>query len=392
MKKHKFELHMKISSLILTGMMVSVCTFGAGYFLDNSLQNTILNNYTTQQTDIVEREIRHIKEAYEKNKKIDLDATIVSYLQEESNSVNNYWYVYTQDQVLFERDAMQTALLEDKGLDALLQEYHDKGGLDVYLIESLFKGDKSNVVASKASNGDLELLSAQRFELNGKEYVVGNAVNQAMLLKTNSYPIMRIAVFASLAVLDLLIWILLICLIRMMLRNRQSKQEEEVQHYKTEITRMEQELVERRKQVKNDQILDPLRLFYNREYFYTLLLNMTRQNLKALGLIVLETSALHDFIQVHGLDGEQLIFQDLKTVIASNIKVEHVVSRVQSNRIVIVVLNDNYRLMSEDCNSLENAIQQLQLPVSIQVYSIIQMTKESPMDMYKRADHIISMN
>ena len=65
---------------------------------------------------------------------------------------------------------------------------------------------------------------------------------------------------------------------------------------------------------------------------------------------------------------------------------------MRDNRIVITIISDDYRQMSDECNALEQEIKALQLPVKATIYSIIQMPNANAMDMYQRIDQIISIH
>ena len=137
--------------------------------------------------------------------------------------------------------------------------------------------------------------------------------------------------------------------------------------------------------------MDPLALFYNREYFYTLLLNMKRQNLKSIGMIVIELNSLHPYIDAYGLDFEQDTLSQIKECLERCVLQECIIARVRENRIVITIISDDYRKMSEECNALDKALSALALTIGFKIYSIIQMPTESAMDMYQRIDQIISI-
>ena len=137
--------------------------------------------------------------------------------------------------------------------------------------------------------------------------------------------------------------------------------------------------------------MDVLSLFYNREYFYTLLLNMKRQNLKSLGMIVIELEDFHDYLDRYGMGFEQDALSQVRDCLKACLMQDSIIARVKENRIVITVVSNDYKAMFEECNMLEQSLQGLSLPIGIKVYSVTQMPNENAMEMYRRVNKIISV-
>ena len=98
--------------LILGG----ICT----YILDQEVSESLVKTYALQQYDSVERIVSHMKEVYESKQPKDIDESFTSYIQEEKSSANAYWFLYTEDKILFEKDAMQTKLRDGTKLSDLI--------------------------------------------------------------------------------------------------------------------------------------------------------------------------------------------------------------------------------------------------------------------------------
>ena len=109
-------------------------------------------------------------------------------------------------------------------------------------------------------------------------------------------------------------------------------------------------------------------------------------------MIVIELGSMHSYIDKYGLDFEQEVLTSLRDCLEYSIQEECITARVRDNRIVITIISDDYRQMSDECNALEQEIKALQLPVKATIYSIIQMPNENAMDMYQRIDQIISIH
>lgn len=391
-KKRKFSYHLQTIVLFCTSLLILCGLAFMAYYIDSKMVETITSTYMIQQQTMIEQESRHLKEVYEKNKDGDVDTLFSSYIQEEQHSDTGYWFLYTPQRILFEKDAMQTTMLEGKTLEVLVKEWVASEGVNATQANALFHGKTNSLVLSKSQQAALEIVTANRFEVGEHVYVIGSAIQQQDVLTMARYPSLRWFLYLTICVFGLLILLYTIWLWRNLREvKRQVKlADEQLHEHNSEKTRMEQELRERRRQVKDFQLMDSLSLFYNREYFYTLLLNMTRQNLKSLGMIVVEISSTHQLILKNGLECEQQILTQVKEAIVTSLRDENVIARVRDNRIVITVLNDDYHIMSDDCAKLESAIKLLHLSLSIKVYSVIQMPNESAMDMYQRIDRIIS--
>lgn len=392
MKKKKINYHLQIMILICTSLLILCGLAGMAYYIDHKMMDTITTSYMVQQQMMIDQESRHLKEVYERNKEADIDALFTSYVQEEQHGDALYWFLYTPDKILFEKDAMQTTMLEGKSLEALVKEWIASEGVNASQATALFHGKTNSQVLSKAKQAELEIITASRFEVGEHVYILGSSALQKDVFQQAKYPALRFVWYLLIAVLGFVVAVYSLWLWRSLkeARRQQTIAADQLHEHNSELTRMEQELRERRRQVKDFQLMDPLSLFYNREYFYTLLLNMTRQNLKSLGMIVVELSSTHQLILKNGLECEQQLLSQIKDVIQNALRDENVIARVRDNRIVITVLNDDYHIMSDDCANLEGAIKQLHLPLTIKVYSVIQMPNESAMDMYQRIDRIIS--
>lgn len=393
MKKRTLSIQLKI--IVVWIFCLSLLGLGgfSAFLFDQKMADSILTTYAIQQNEAVDRVVRHMKEAAAQKADASKDELFGAYIQEEPSNAGAYWFLYTKDHIVFERDAMQTAMQEGKTLEQLIKEWTKKGGKQLTQVDALFQGKLHHTMFSKDESGELESVSAAIMSMNDVTYIVGSSATTSSILQLASYPFKRILLYLGAGVIGLIICIYTITIHKQLKGKKQIQEaaEEMKRIHNTELTRMDQELRERRKQVKEYQLMDPLSLFYNREYFYTLLLNMKRQNLKSLGMIVVELGNLHRYIDRYGLEFEQDTLFRIKECLQSCIKDESVIARVRENRIVITIISDDYRLMSEECNSLEQAIKTLRLQVPVTVYSMIQMPNESAMDMYQRVDQIISI-
>lgn len=393
MKKRTLSIQLKI--IVVWIFCLSLLGLGgfSAFLFDQRMADSILTTYAIQQNEAVDRVVRHMKEAAAQKADASKDELFGAYIQEEPSNAGAYWFLYTKDHIVFERDAMQTAMQEGKTLEQLIKEWTKKGGKQLTQVDALFQGKLHHTMFSKDESGELESVSAAIMSMNDVTYIVGSSATTSSILQLASYPFKRILLYLGAGVIGLIICIYTITIHKQLKGKKQIQEaaEEMKRIHNTELTRMDQELRERRKQVKEYQLMDPLSLFYNREYFYTLLLNMKRQNLKSLGMIVVELGNLHRYIDRYGLEFEQDTLFRIKECLQSCIKDESVIARVRENRIVITIISDDYRLMSEECNSLEQAIKTLRLQVPVTVYSMIQMPNESAMDMYQRVDQIISI-
>lgn len=392
MKKRKLSIHVKILLLLCTSIALLVLDGFAVYKIDQMMQQRILKTHAYLQGEAAERMSHHMREAVDNNKGKDVDRIFVSYIQEQNSNADTYWFLYRKDKILFERDAMQTAMQDGKDLNHLIEEWRNKGG-DVAQAYSLFNGEAKHAYLTKSAKDPLESVSVATMQLSGNLYIIGNATTTSSILKNVNYQSIRLLLMIMGGILAVIIIAFAVLLVHMMKKYQRMKMyKEELQHtYRAELTRLNQELRERRRQAKDEQLMDPLALFYNREYFYTLLLNMKRQNLKSIGMIVIELNSLHPYIDAYGLDFEQDTLSQIKECLERCVLQECIIARVRENRIVITIISDDYRKMSEECNALEKALSALALMISFKIYSIIQMPNESAMDMYQRIDQIISI-
>lgn len=394
MKRKRLSLHMKV--VLLWGIALCalcLCVLGV-YLIDQKARESMLATYVNQQDEAVERVVHHMRNAYERDTAMQKSANTMftSYIQEEPSSNGAYWFLYTQERILFERDAMQTALQDGKDLNILVAQWQSKGGKRLDHVMSLFQGQTRHMFFSKEEGAELESVSAMRLQIADGTYIVGNAIPLSQIYAIGTYGSYRNLIAGATAIVALIILIFALMMHRTMLENYQciTHQEEIMHNYHAQMTRMDEEVKKHRRQVKDYQLMDSLGLFYNRDYFYTLLLNMKRQNLKQLGMITVELENLHGFIDRYGLEYEQDVLVLVKDCLERCIVEESIVARVKDNRIVVTIISDDFRRMSEECNTLEKALRACNLGIPLKVYSMIQMQNESAMDMYERVDRVIS--
>lgn len=392
MKKRKLSIHVKILLLLCTGIaLLALDVFGV-YQIDQMMQERILSTYAAMQNEAAQRMSYQLRDALKHSSDKDSERLFVAYIQEQKSDADTYWFLYRKDKILFERDAMQTAMQDGKDLNRLIEEWRNRGG-DVTNANALFNGELKHTYLTKEAKGALESVSAVTMQYAGNTYIIGSSTTTTSVLKDVNYQSIQLLLLIAGGILAVVIIAFAVQLVHMMKKYQRMKMyKEELQHtYRAELTRLNQELRERRRQAKDEQLMDPLALFYNREYFYTLLLNMKRQNLKSIGMIVIELNSLHPYIDAYGLDFEQDTLSQIKECLERCVLQECIIARVKENRIVITIISDDYRKMSEECNALEKALSALALTIGFKIYSIIQMPTESAMDMYQRIDQIISI-
>ena len=370
MKKRKLSIHVKILLLLCTSIgLLGLDGFGV-YQIDQMMQQRIIDTYAALQDEAAQRLSHHMREAFEQNKAADknADAVFVAYIQEQKSSADTYWFLYRKDKILFERDAMQTAMQDGKDLNRLIEEWRNKGG-NLQQANTLFGSEQAHGYITKEAGGALESISTTTMQINGTLYIIGSSATTASVLRNVGYQNVRLLLMIAGGILAALIIAFAVMLVHMLKKYQRMKMyKEEIQHtYRAELTRLNQELKERRRQAKDEQLMDPLGLFYNREYFYTLLLNMKRQNLKSIGMIVIELNSLHPYIDAYGLDFEQETLSQIKECLERCVLQECIIARVRENRIVITIISDDYRKMSEECNALDKALATLGLTISFKI-------------------------
>ncbi len=395
MKKRRMSIQIKLVLLICAAAIALIMDGVGVVLLNQGIQDKIMATYAYQQYDSVVRVMRHMKSAYEaapaKNR--DADRLFTTYIQEEKSTVNGYWFLYREDQILFEQDAMQTGMLEEKSLQEAISHWQNNGGKELSEAERLFRGEIRTATFSKAGNRAAEIVSAIPYEVDGVTYIIGYAANADQIYDLCGYSSYRLRLYLGSAVLAMIIVLTALVIFRL-LHNQQrfkERQEDLQRNYRSGLTRLDQELKERRRQVKDYQLMDVLSLFYNREYFYTLLLNMKRQNLKSLGMIVIELEDFHDYLDRYGMGFEQDALSQVRDCLKACLMQDSIIARVKENRIVITVVSNDYKAMFEECNMLEQSLQGLSLPIGIKVYSVTQMPNENAMEMYRRVNKIISV-
>jgi len=184
MKKRKLSIHVKILLLLCTSIgLLGLDGFGV-YQIDQMMQQRIIDTYAALQDEAAQRLSHHMREAFEQNKAADknADAVFVAYIQEQKSSADTYWFLYRKDKILFERDAMQTAMQDGKDLNRLIEEWRNKGG-NLQQANTLFGSEQAHGYITKEAGGALESISTITMQINGTLYIIGSSATTASVVK-----------------------------------------------------------------------------------------------------------------------------------------------------------------------------------------------------------------
>lgn len=393
MKKKKLSYRFKILTVVIIALFLIGGCIVTTYEVGVKWQASILTMYETMQIKEGDRLVRYLKEGGATKPIEELDAYLITTLQEENQQDSAcYWSLYQKDKVLYEKDMMHTSMLNGKDLEQVILFWQSKSGEANEASQALVEAKATSLRLYKEANME-ELLVITPMQIQDKEYLVSHAATVTSILEMVNYRFYFSLLLIAYIAFCLVVVILLIVLIRKYrnIKALEAEMKEQSRTHQSDVVRLDLEVKERRKQVKELQVRDYGSGLYNREYFYTLLLNMSRQNLKALGMIVIEFSSTHKLIEQQGLEAESILLKEMRDIIIETLQEESLIARVDEHRIVITVLNDDYRRMSIECQQIEEQLNQQLHDITFTIYSIIQLQKETPMDMYFRIDRIISM-
>jgi len=320
--KSNHKINYKVELFTISIITIVLISLGWAYIFQETerYKDHILESFGVNQEVLVNQVAKSVKRELEQavsNSGYLLeraeDVVAANVVQKAEASGSRYWFFYSADRVIFEKDAETTRSVKGKSLPELEQYWklHGGSGVDAFA-KMLSEESNGTAVFSKDNKSGDEIVSVRYFTVEGRDYFIGMSTKEAYARSTarvNEH-ILYLWTFSALVSLDIMIFSLLLCL-RIF---RQHKESEKMNRSIVDKSLMIQEL-NRKLNIKNEavqhaSIYDSLTKLYNRKFFDNLLSRINHELLMPVSIVVLDINGLGQMNAVEGYNaGDDLLAQ-----------------------------------------------------------------------------------
>lgn len=316
----KFKISYKVEILGISIMTIALIFLGWAYIYQetNRYKEGITESFAANQEILVDQAAKSVKrelESYLSGVGSSYDqaqkAAVDNVIKKASASGSRYWFFYSADQVIFERDTEETRNVIGKDRAELIRYWKLQGGKDMEPFDEMLSDRRNgSAVFAKGSKAGNEIVSVKYFTAGGRDYYLGMSTQQSYVLNAErvSEHILYLWTFSVLVSLDILIFSLLLCL-RIFRHQKESERlNKSVVDKSLQIQELNLKLASKSEAVQNASIYDNLTKLYNRKFFDNLLTRVNHNLLKPVSIVVLDINGLGQLNSVEGYNaGDELL-------------------------------------------------------------------------------------
>ncbi|ADZ21625.1 GGDEF domain-containing protein/uncharacterized protein (DUF2147 family) [Clostridium acetobutylicum] len=313
--------------LIFVVSVFLICIFWYSIIKEiNINKSNIIKFFMEQQylkTNEIGDRVQYALKASDEKKVVD------DILKKETNSKNNYVFLYSKDGVVFERNDTNTSRYKNKSLKQFFFSLEYNGGENLsYMKRSILSGGSGYDEVIRKGSGGKEIDAWYSFKSGEKLYTLGTAVSKDYLIRATCIDEHRerLIIFSSLITLILII-ISCAFLLHIYFATKNILDLEKTIRYKNlHIESFIEKLSGTEESLKKASIRDSLTGVYNMEFFYKILDKINMGIFMPIAVIVVEAFPT----------SEEVISEAGKVFYGNDI-----VSRIDYNKFAIIKLNTN---------------------------------------------------
>lgn len=306
------RINYKVEIFVISILTVALIFLGWAFIFQetNKYKASIVDSFGDSQQIFVNQAAKNVQnglEAYTLKAGYTMEkaeeAVVTNVIKKAESSGNRYWFFYSEDRVIFERDTETTKNIKGIKPHELQQFWKLQGGSGMEaLAVMLSEGRNGSVVFSKDSDIGNEIISVSFFAIGGKEYYFGMSTQQKYALSTANVNehILYLWTFSALVTLDILIFSMILCL-RIQRHQRESeKLSRSIVNKSLQIQELNRKLSLKSEAVQNASIYDSLTKLYNRKFFDNLTSRIQHELLMPISIVILDINGLG---QLNASDG-----------------------------------------------------------------------------------------
>ncbi len=345
----KTKVNYKIQLAAIIILTIALVLVGWGYIFQEShkYKNSILESYRANQEILVAQVTSDVQEFLETS--INQEGITISdaernavktILKTAETSGSKYWFFYSSDGVIFEKNDKETLTVEGKTLLQLIQYWKVEGGSSTDLFEELILQDKNgSILFAKDSESGTEIVSLRYFTVAGKKYYLGMSTAESYVMTSSrvNEHILYLLTFSVLVSLDIIIFSLLLCLSIFRNHRDADRFNQSIVDKNLKIQELNRQLVTKNEAVQNASVYDNLTKLYNGKFFDNLLSRLDHDLIMPVSVVIIDINGLGQLNAMEGYGtGDMLLEQTAK--ILHNVCIDtDVVARTGSSEFTILM-------------------------------------------------------
>lgn len=323
--KKSHELSYKAELLGIAILTIALVFLGWAYIFQetNQYKEGITDSYGSNQELLVDQVARNVKSDLEAYLSLDgysdrqaEEAVVTSVIKKAEASGSRYWFFYSSEEVIFEKNADETRRVKGKNMLELEQHWKLQGGNGMETFHEMLSDERNGtVVFSKQNKTGNEIVSVKYFSVGGRDYFLGMSTEQTYVMNTarvNEH-ILYLWTFSALVSLDILIFSLLLCLRIYKHQKESEKLNKSIVDKSLQIQELNRKLTSKSEAVENASIYDNLTKLYNRKFFDNLVSRINHDLLMPVSIVVLDINGLGQLNATEGYNaGDELLEKTAK--------------------------------------------------------------------------------
>lgn len=316
----RLKVNYKVELFVISILTVALIFLGWAYIFQetNKYKASIVDSSGASQEILVNQVAKSVQsglELYTSKAGYSIekaeDAVVANVIRKAESSGNRYWFFYSTDRVIFEKDAETTRNIKGKSMPELERYWKLQGGSGTEaLAEMLSEERNGSAVLSKDSETGNEIVSTKYFTAGDRGYILGMSTLEKYAMSTagvNEH-ILYLWTFSALVSLDILIFSMLLCL-RIYKHHKESeKLNRSIVDKSLQIQELNRKLSSKSEAVQNASIYDNLTKLYNRKFFDNLLSRINHELLMPVSIVVLDINGLGQLNSMEGYSaGDELL-------------------------------------------------------------------------------------
>ncbi len=301
-------------------LTVALIFLGWSYIFQetNQYKDSITDSFGFNQEVLVEQVAKSVEEYLERyseqagyTPEQAEEAVVVNVIKKAETTGSRYWFFYSSEGVIFEKDAEETRNVKGKDLLELERYWKLQGGSGMEAFGGMLSERRNgSAIFSKDNEAGDEIASIKYFTVGDRDYYLGLSTKQTYVMSTArvSEHILYLWTFSALVSLDILIFSLLLCLRIYKHQKESEKLNKSIVNKSLQIQELNLKLSSKSEAVQNASIYDNLTRLYNRKFFDNLLSRINHDLLMPVSIVVLDINGLGQLNTTEGYNtGDELL-------------------------------------------------------------------------------------
>lgn len=368
-EQRKFVIKMFI---LFMANVITICAlwYVAAYELNNNKKN-IINAFMQQQylmTDRFSGRVQAELEKYINEKKLSYDdaekEVVQDIIKKETNSKNNYMFLYDDKGVIFEQNDSVTSKYKNMSLKNLFHTWEYNGGENFDNMKRMvLNGESGSDEVIKDNSIGKEIVSWCFFKVGNKNYILGISVSENYLMEEtllNQHD-MRIIIFSAILTAILIIISTAFLLHMYFTFKRVVNMEKIIEEKNIQMERFISKLSKMEGDLKKASIYDATTGAYNMEFFYNIIRKIDIPIFLPIAVILVEIENIHDIDKMLGREKTDEFLSDLVKIFTKN----GMVSRIAYNKFSILKVNEDKKAADEIIDYIKSKLKNYDFICSI---------------------------